>query len=137
MRHLLLGVALTCSLSANAANIFQIAPDASNPKFEQCRFQDYEKGAKLISTYMQAQLSTKYLSQCNPDFLKDVADAQRKQSLMPPAVEAQVDSCYSADDVQVIKATVTKVLGDIPKFCESKSVNDAMNDWIAKLNAEK
>ncbi len=137
MRHLLLGLALTCSLSANAANIFQISPDATNPKFEQCRFQAYEKGAKLISIYMQSQLSTKYLSECNPEFLKDVEDAQRKQTLMPPAIEAQVDSCYSAEDVTFIKTTITKLLSDIPTFCESKNVSEAMNDWVTKLNAEK
>ncbi len=54
MKHLLLGVALTCSLSANAAqNIFQITPDTTNANYAQCRFHDYEQSAKLISTYMQ------------------------------------------------------------------------------------
>jgi len=138
MRHLLLGVALACSMSANAAqNIFEIAPDANNPKFDTCRFKDYEQGAKLISTYLQSLLSAKYLSQCNAEFLKDVEDGERKQTLMLPAIESQVDSCYSAEDTEVIKTTVKKVLGDIPTFCESKNVADAMTDWVAKLNAEK
>ncbi len=138
MRHLLLGLTLACSLSANAAqNIFQVVPDATNPKFETCRFRDYEQGAKLISTYMQSQMSAKYLSQCDASLIKDVQDGERKQTAMLPAVESQVDSCYSAADIEVIKATTKKVLGQIPKFCESKNVSDAMADWVAKLNAEK
>ncbi len=138
MRHLLLGLALACSMNANAAqNIFEINPDSTNPQFSQCRFLDYAQSAKLISTYLQSLLSAKYLSQCNPEFLKDVADGERKQSLMLPAVESQVDSCYSAGDISLIKSTAKKVLGDIPQFCESKNVSDAMNDWVATLNAEK
>ncbi len=138
MRHLLLGVALACSMSANAAqNIFEIAPDASNPKFDTCRFKDYEQGAKLISTYLQSLMSNKYLGECDAGLLKDVQDGQRKQTAMLPAVESQVDSCYSAGDTAFIKATAKQLLGQIPKFCESKSVGDAMTDWVAKLNAEK
>ncbi len=138
MRHLLLGVALACSMSANAAqNIFEINPDANNPNYAQCRFHDYHQSAKLISTYLQSLLSAKYLSQCNPEFLKDVQDGERKQTLMLPAVESQIDSCYSAEDTAFIKGTVKKLLGNIPTFCESKNVSDAMNDWVAKLNAEK
>ena len=138
MRHLLLGLALTCSMSANAAqNIFQITPDPTNPHSSQCRFHDYQQSAKLISTYLQSLLSAKYLSQCNPDFLKDVEDGERKQTLMLPAVESQVDSCYSSDDITFIKSTVKKVLDDMPQFCDSKNVNDAMTSWVATLNSEK
>lgn len=138
MRHLLLGVALACSMSANAAqNIFEVVPDESNPKFNTCRFIAYEQGAKLISTYVQSLMSTKYIGDCNPGFLKDVQDGERKQSLMLPAIESQIDACYSAGDITFIKATVKKVIGEIPKFCDSKNVSDAMTDWVAKLNAEK
>lgn len=138
MKYLLLGVTLACAMSANAAqNIFQITPDESNPNYAQCRFTDYNQSAKLISTYMQSMLSAKYLSQCNAEFLKDVEDGERKQTLMLPAIESQIDSCYSAEDTEVIKTTIKKVLGDIPTFCESKNVADAMTDWVAKLNAEK
>ena len=138
MRYLLLGAALACSLNANAAqNIFEITPDASNPNYAQCRFHDYEQSAKLISTYMQSLLSQKYLGDCNPEFLKDVQDGERKHTLMLPAIESQIDACYAAGDIAFIKAAVKKVLVDIPKFCESKNVNDAMNDWVVKLNAEK
>lgn len=138
MRHLLLGVALACSLNANAAqNIFEIAPDATNPKFSTCRFQDYEQGAKLISTYMQSLMSDKYLGECDASLLKDVQDGERKQKAMLPAVESQVDSCYSAGDTEFIKAAAKKLLGQIPKFCDSKNVGDAMTDWVAKLNAEQ
>lgn len=138
MRHLLLGVTLACSMSANAAqNIFEIVPDATNKKFDTCRFRDYEQGAKLISTYLQSQMSAQYLSQCNAGLLKDVQDGERKQTAMLPAVESQVDSCYSADDIALIKSTTKKVLGQIPRFCESKNVSDAMADWIVKLNAER
>ncbi len=138
MRHLLLGVALACSMSANAAqNIFEISPDATNPKFGTCRFQDYGQGAKLISTYLQSLMSAKYLSECDASLLKDVQDGERKQTAMLPAVESQVDSCYSAGDTEFIKTTAQKLLDQIPKFCESKNVGDAMSDWVAKLNAER
>lgn len=138
MRTLLLSLALACSMNANAAqNIFEITPNSSNPNYAQCRFHDYDKSAKLISTYMQSLLSQKYLADCNPEFLKDVEDGQRKHTLMLPAIETQIDSCYAAEDIAFIKSAIRKVLGEIPTFCESKNVSDAMTDWVAKLNAEK
>jgi hypothetical protein len=138
MKHLLLGLTLLCSLNANAAqNIFEVMPDETNPQFGTCRFQDYTQGAKLISTYLQSQMSAKYLSQCDAAILKDVQDGERKQVAMLPAIESQVDACYSAADIELIKSTTKKVLDQLPKFCESKNVSDAMADWVTKLNAEK
>ena len=107
-----------------------------NAKFADCAFRDYEHSATLISIYMQSLIAQKYATQCNADFLTDVADGPRKQKDMPPAVEKQVDSCYSAEDITTIKSTVRKVVDTIPQFCDSPNVTEAMRDWADNLKRE-
>ena len=137
MKHLLGALALACAFDANAVqNIFEINPDSKNAKFADCAFRDYEHSATLISIYMQSLIAQKYATQCNADFLTDVADGPRKQKDMPPAVEKQVDSCYSAEDIVTIKATVRKTVDAIPQFCDSPNVTEAMKDWADNLKRE-
>ncbi len=137
MKQLLAALALACAFDANATqNIFEINPDSHNAKFADCAFRDYENSAKLISIYMQSLIAQKYAVQCSADFLADVKDGARKQKAMPPAVEKQVDACYSTDDIATIKTTVRKVVDTIPQFCESSNVAEAIKDWADNLKQE-
>lgn len=137
MKQLLAALALACAFDANATqNIFEINPDSHNAQFADCGFREYEHSARLISIYMQSLISQKYAVQCNADFLADVNDGARKQKAMPPAVEKQIDACYSAEDIATIKTTVRKVVDTIPQFCDSPNVAEAMKDWAENLKQE-
>jgi hypothetical protein len=137
MKRLIAGVALLITMqAASAQNIFEITPDSSNPNYAQCKFQDYDSSALLITTYMGSLVAAKYEKTCSTEFLTQAKEGKRKHDAMLIATEQQIGSCYSDKDMQFIRGLLQPAVDKIPGFCESKNVADAIEDWVKRLNQE-
>ena len=137
MKRLISCVALLITMqAANAQNIFEISPDSSNPNYAQCKFQNYDDSALLITTYMGSLVAGKYEKKCSAEFLTQAKEGKRKHDAMLSATDQQIGYCYSDKDMQFIRGLLKPAVDKIPEFCESKNVADAIEDWVKRLNQE-
>jgi len=137
MKRLISCVALLITVqAASAQNIFEISPDSSNPNYAQCKFQNYDDSALLITTYMGSLVAGKYEKACSAEFLTQAKEGKRKHDAMLKATDQQIGYCYSDKDMQFIRSLLITAVDKIPEFCESKNVADAIEDWVKRLNQE-
>ena len=137
MKRLISCVALLITMqAANAQNIFEISPDSSNPNYAQCKFQNYDDSALLITTYMGSLVAGKYEKMCSAEFLTQAKEGKRKHDAMLKATDEQIGYCYSDKDMKFIRSLLITAVDKIPEFCESKNVADAIEDWVKRLNQE-
>ncbi|MEO0313721.1 MAG: hypothetical protein RI928_177 [Pseudomonadota bacterium] len=137
MKRLISCVALLITMqAASAQNIFEISPDSSNPNYAQCKFQNYDDSALLITTYMGSLVAGKYEKACSAEFLTQAKEGKRKHDAMLKATDQQIGYCYSDKDMQFIRSLLITAVDKIPEFCESKNVADAIEDWVKRLNQE-
>ena len=93
MKRLISCVALLITVqAASAQNIFEISPDSSNPNYAQCKFQNYDDSALLITTYMGSLVAGKYEKACSAEFLTQAKEGKRKHDAMLKATDQQIGS---------------------------------------------